>query len=152
MECLICGGKKPKLIQSSRIQSFRDASEQRGDSLSEKLPEGELHLTCHRSCISTYYSKHHIEHCLRKRKVETCDAPPSPKKLRGKCAFNFLQDCLFCGTGCTVSRPLKNPSSMANVPQLGLFDSTNGLVQVVADNFDTEILPKMGRNQHMVWQ
>jgi len=29
---------------------------------------------------------------------------------------------------------------MANVPQLGLFDSTNGLVLVVADNFD--FLPK----------
>ena len=28
---------------------------------------------------------------------------------------------------------------MANVLQLGLFDSTNGLVQVVVDNFDTEI-------------
>ena len=110
MECLICGGKKPKLILSNQIQSFRDASEQRGDGLSEKLPEGELHFTCHRSCISTYCSKHHIERCLRKRKVETCDAPPSPKKLRGKCAFNFLQDCLFCGTGCTMSRPLKNPS------------------------------------------
>ena len=89
MECLICGGKKPKLIQSNRIQSFRDASEQCGDGLSEKLPEGELHFTCHRSCISTYCSKLHIEHCLRKRKVETCDAPPSPKKLRGKCALIF---------------------------------------------------------------
>ena len=28
---------------------------------------------------------------------------------------------------------------MANVLQLRLFDSTNGLVQVVVDNFDTEI-------------
>ena len=28
---------------------------------------------------------------------------------------------------------------MANLPRLGLFDTKNGLVQVVADNFDTEI-------------
>ena len=34
---------------------------------------------------------------------------------------------------------------MANVPQLGLFDSTNGLVQVVADNFDTEISSQNGQ-------
>ena len=47
MECLICGGKKPKLFQPNRIQSFCDASEQRGDGLSEKLPEGELHFTCY---------------------------------------------------------------------------------------------------------
>ena len=85
-------GKKPKLIQSNRVQSFRDASEQHGDGLSEKFPKGELLFTCHRSCISTYCSKHHIELCLSKRKVETCDAPPSPKKLRGKCTLNFLQD------------------------------------------------------------
>ena len=36
-------------------------------------------------------------------------------------------------------------SSMANVPRLGLFDSTNGLVQVVADNFDTEISSQNGQ-------
>ena len=92
MECLICGGKKPKLIQSARLQSFRQASEQRGDGLSEKLAEGELQFTCHKNCISTYCSKHHIEQYLRKRKVEPCDTP-SPKKLRGSCSFNFLEDC-----------------------------------------------------------
>ena len=42
MECLICGSKKPKLIQSTRVQSFQEASEQRGDGLSEKLPAGEV--------------------------------------------------------------------------------------------------------------
>ena len=109
MECLICGSKKPKLIQSTRVQSFQEASEQRGDGLSEKLPAGELHFTCHKNCISTYCSKHHIERCLRKRKMETSDAP-SPKKLRGNCTFNFLHDCFFCGQECTVSRPRKNPS------------------------------------------
>ena len=36
-------------------------------------------------------------------------------------------------------------SSMANVPRLGLFASTNGLVQVVADNFDTEISSQNGQ-------
>ena len=81
MECLICGGKKPKLIQSTRIQSFHEASKQRGDGLSEKLPKDELHFTCHKNCISTYCSKHHIEQYLRKRKADTCDASQSPKKL-----------------------------------------------------------------------
>jgi len=70
MECLICGGKKPKLIQSTRIQSFHEASKQRGDGLSEKLPKDELHFTCHKNCISTYCSKHHIEWYLRKRKAD----------------------------------------------------------------------------------
>ena len=27
----------------------------------------------------------------------------------GENALNFLQDCLFCGHGCRVSHPLKNP-------------------------------------------
>ena len=34
---------------------------------------------------------------------------------------------------------------MAKLPRLGLFDSTNGLVQVVADNFDTEISSQNGQ-------
>lgn len=36
-------------------------------------------------------------------------------------------------------------SSMANSPRLGLFDSINGLIQVVADNFDTEISSQNGQ-------
>jgi len=36
-------------------------------------------------------------------------------------------------------------SSMANLPWLRLFDSTNGLVQVVADNFDTKISSQNGQ-------
>ena len=36
-------------------------------------------------------------------------------------------------------------SSMANSPRLGLFDSTNELIQVVADNFDTEISSQNGQ-------
>jgi len=42
MECIICGGKEAKLIQSTRIQSFHEASKQHGDGFSEKLPEVEL--------------------------------------------------------------------------------------------------------------
>ena len=34
---------------------------------------------------------------------------------------------------------------MANSPRLGLFDSTNGLIQVVADNIDTEIYSQNGQ-------
>ena len=34
---------------------------------------------------------------------------------------------------------------MANSPTLGLFDSANGLIQVVADNFDTEISSQNGQ-------
>ena len=109
MECLICGSKKPELIRSSRIQSLHEASKQRGDGVSEKLSEGELHFICHMNFNSTYCSKHHIERYLRKRKVETCDTP-SPKRLRGTCTFNFLQECLFCGQQCTVDCPPKNPN------------------------------------------
>ena len=36
-------------------------------------------------------------------------------------------------------------SSIENLPSLRLFDSTNGLVQVVADNFDTEISSQNGQ-------
>jgi len=94
----------------SRIQSFQEASKQRGDGLSEKLPKGEWHFTCHMNCISTYCSKHHIERHLRKHKSEASSVSPSPKKLRRQCSFSFLQDCLFCGQECIVNRPSKNPS------------------------------------------
>jgi len=43
-------------------------------------------------------------------------------------------------------------SLMANLPRLRLFDSTNGLVQVVTDNFDTEISSHNRQNQPMYWQ
>ena len=36
-------------------------------------------------------------------------------------------------------------STMANSPRLGLFDSKKGLVQVVADNYDTEISSQNGQ-------
>ena len=41
---------------------------------------------------------------------------------------------------------ISSASSMANAPRrLGLFDSINGLVQVVADNFDTQISSQNGQ-------
>ena len=73
--------------------------------MSEKLPEASHAI----EIVLVLIVQTPIKCCLRKHKVETCHASPSPKKLRGKCTFNFLQDCLFCGHGCRVSHPLKNP-------------------------------------------
>ena len=86
MECLIYGGKKPKLIQSARIQSFQEASKQRGDGLSEKLPKGESHFTCHMDCMSTQNIT------LRgKHKSKASSVSPSPKKLGGNAVSAFFK-------------------------------------------------------------
>ena len=50
------GARNQNLSSLPEFQSFHDASKQRGDGLSETLPEGELHFTCHKNCISTYCS------------------------------------------------------------------------------------------------
>jgi len=45
----------------------------------------------------------------------------------------------------SLSVLLSCASSMVNLPRLGLFDGTHGLVQVVAENFDTGISSQNGQ-------
>lgn len=113
MECLICGSNTPKLLNSSRIESFCEASQKRNDGLSEKLDDNATSFMCHSNCISTYTSKQHIYRHLRKRTREDASlAVPSTstKRLRSSCDFNFLKQCIFCGAECKLERPRKNPN------------------------------------------
>ena len=80
--------------------------------LEEKLaddPSPSVH--CHRNCVSTYTSQHHISRHL-KRKGETEVTPHASSKRRrssGDTIFSFLQHCLFCGSFCDVKKPERHP-------------------------------------------
>lgn len=80
--------------------------------LEEKLADDpSLTIQCHRNCVSTYTSRHHISRHL-KRKGETEVTPHvSPKRRRSSVDsnFSFLRHCLFCGSDCNVEKPAKNP-------------------------------------------
>lgn len=109
--CLICESSKPKLTRSSRVQAVRNASQQRGDHLAEKLTDVSSFF-CHKNCISTYCSPDHIKRFLKKRKQEEPkETQPKTKRVRrSETSFQFLKHCLFCGDACEIYKPAKNPS------------------------------------------
>lgn len=113
MSCLICGSTTPKLLNSSRVESLRNASRERKDGLSAKMDENATSFMCHINCVSTYTSKQHIKRHLRKRTREEASLSvpsTSSKRLRSSCDFNFLQQCIFCGDECKLERPRKHPN------------------------------------------
>jgi len=113
-KCIICGSSAPKLTDSARISAFRQASNQRGDDLAERLADDATTFWCHKNCMSTYCSPDHIQRLLKKRtESENPDSSEwSSKRLRSSTegSFNFREHCLFCGEECQVIRPRKNPN------------------------------------------
>ena len=67
-----CSNTSPNLINcgAARIQSIRDCSIRRGDGLIDKL-YGLDSIRSHKSCVSTYASKHHL-----KRYITTVPTAP----------------------------------------------------------------------------
>lgn len=110
MECFLCQSKKPPLIKSARISSFREASRQRDDGLNEKLEDDAEYILCHRTCMGSYCSKDHLQRLLKKRKKTDGQSEEEPKRLRGRSStFNFREHCLFCGDMCLLEPPKKHP-------------------------------------------
>ena len=111
MKCLVCGSSTPEPTTQKRVQSFRNASHQRGDGLADRLDKDATSFICHSSCVSSYCSKEHIQrHLKRKKKEESLAQNMSSKRMRRKSEFSFLKHCIFCGNDCEVERPSKNPS------------------------------------------
>ena len=110
MQCFIYGGNNPPLITSYRIDSLRLASNERGDGLTQMLPENPTQFTCHRNCISTYCSKHHIKRFVKRRMLDSeTDTSTGKKRMRSDSSFEFRQSCVFCGEKCELERNYRHP-------------------------------------------
>ncbi|MES9884700.1 MAG: hypothetical protein ABW185_27970 [Sedimenticola sp.] len=107
-----------------RIRSIIAASKTRGDTIhlslaSELDRDPDLSVMCHRDCVGTYTSKHHISRALKKRKPtdeRSHSAPPVRKRRSDIQPFEFKKHCLFCGNLC-LPRDKKNPSRWREVCQ-----------------------------------
>ena len=109
-------------IGSQRIASIIAASKARGDSvhlsLEKDLQENQdLQIQCHRTCVSTYTSKHHISRAMKRCGItqeRSHSAPPARKRRSEGLHFEFKKHCIFCGEEC-LPRNKKNPSRWREV-------------------------------------
>ena len=119
-ECFFeCGNQSENLITSgaTRIRSMIAASHQRGDNLHEELQvhlDEDLTFTikCHKSCVSSYTSRTHIQHQVVGVKPRLKREPPPLKRLcRSELSsFVFKLHCIFCGETCSLEYDPSNPS------------------------------------------
>ena len=111
-----CENKTENLSNATHlhIQSIMAASNQRKDHihkiLAEKLSRN-AEVVFHKSCVSTYTSKHHISHILGKHinTARSKSEPPLPQRRSQSTTFSFKEHCLFCGDIC-LSRDPKHPN------------------------------------------
>jgi len=50
--CIMYGSTAAIFTNSARISAFRQASDQRGDNLAERLADDAITFWCHKNCIS----------------------------------------------------------------------------------------------------
>ncbi|KAK3874873.1 hypothetical protein Pcinc_020193 [Petrolisthes cinctipes] len=97
-----CSNTSPNLINcgAARVQTIRDCSRRRGDGLIDKL-HGLDSIRCHKSCVSTYTSKHHLKRYITKKSNDSSPTetvvPPKRSRRLGTTIFNFKEHCVFCG-------------------------------------------------------
>ena len=77
--CLFCHVEGGILKKSERLQSIRDASQQRRDNLHLSLQDNTSFIWCHSNCLSTYCSKHHISRHLKRCSGADGDSLPTDK-------------------------------------------------------------------------
>lgn len=101
-------------IGSKRLQTVIESSKQRGDDLHLILEsaDNKKEFYCHKDCISTYTSKFHIKHSLKRRGKDIIDLPSPPKRSRRSSSdcFDFLSKCIFCGDKCDIKPDPKHPN------------------------------------------
>ena len=115
-----------------RIQSIINASKQRGDTLptdfeSNIREDKDCIVRCHRSCVSSYTSKHKIARFLHKQQQCQCEQPP-PKRTRRsetQSEFSFQTHCIFCGGKCTEQKDYRHPGRWRPVSRCRTIGSTN---------------------------
>lgn len=97
-------------VGPDRVKAIIAASKIRGDELHENITE-DAKVCCHRSCVSTYTSKTHIERLKKRKSKQGTSREPERKRTRQseENVFCFKKDCLFCGGFCEERDP-KNPS------------------------------------------
>jgi len=90
--CIIYGSTAPIFTNFARISAFRQASDQLGDDLAERLADDATTFPCHKNCIR---SPDHIQRFLKRMKESDSDNPNSSgssfKRLRSSTEgmFNF---------------------------------------------------------------
>ena len=113
-----CANKSEKLIESSlnRIETVIKCSKAYGDnlykSLERSLEEDKgFTINCHKSCVSTYTSKEHVQRHLKRVNQEkpSSSIPRKKTRLSSEDIFSFQRDCLFCGELCVLEKDKKNP-------------------------------------------
>ncbi|KAG0720297.1 hypothetical protein GWK47_048802 [Chionoecetes opilio] len=123
VECFFkCGTSNKSLTTAGleRIKTIIESSKTRSDDLHIDLQRpfdenNQMTIQCHRSCVSSYTSKSHINRDL-KRQEQASTKPlyaPSPSKRIKKSeasAFSFQEHSLFCGERCEAQPNPKNPS------------------------------------------
>lgn len=109
---------KPLIIcRTARIKNVIACSKLRGDNIAELL-ENELAtnteyiIQCHKSCVSTYTSKHHIKRQATSAPSEKQSELQQPKRsYRSKQpTFDFKNNCLFCGEQCQLQPDPRHPN------------------------------------------
>lgn len=115
-----CSNPSNKLLSASRIriETIIKSSIRRGDGIHKKLTNSQV-IMCHKNCVSTYTSEHHI----KRHEQLTNNDPPLAKKPR-RCEtgeFIFKKHCIFCGKNCEPLDP-RNPSRWRKVVQCKTVD------------------------------
>ncbi|KAG0707259.1 hypothetical protein GWK47_024178 [Chionoecetes opilio] len=117
-----CQAKKEKLkpVKAVRIRNLIQCSKIYGDEkhfeLQESLDDNnEMILKCHKSCVSCYTSKVHIERHKRKRGAEPDSNVPFKVARRSHSGgsaecFDFKRHSFFCGEFCNLNADKKHPS------------------------------------------
>ena len=114
-----CKDNCQRLIEagSARIQNIIRCSRIYDDevhiSLQEKLQNNaNLTIDCHKSCVSSYTSTHHIKvFNKRKHQEPSSCSPTKTRRQSSDCGkFDIIRDCLFCGEKCELQKDSKNPS------------------------------------------
>ena len=126
---LITGGE-------ARIRKIIESSIQRQDSYHEDLQsklerEPNISLSFHKTCISTYTSKLHIERHLKRtgstRQLES--EPPLRRRRSQHPTFNFTENCLICGDMCLPKDP-RHPNRWRMVNQCKTVEAKEHILQI----------------------
>ena len=124
-----CENKTENLSNAThlRIQSIMAASKQRKDHIHKILAENFAEVVFHKSCISTYTSKHHISRILGKHinTARSKSEPPPPTRRSQSTTFSFKEHCLFFGDICLSCDP-KHPNRWREVCQCKTADPAPG--------------------------
>ena len=146
-----CSEPKSQVLTNAgrdRIQSIISASIKRGDTLPTDLEfnireNSDFTVQCHRSCVSSYTSKHKIGRALQKQQKSPSEQPPAKRTRRSQSQseFTFQTHCIFCGEKCAEQKDYRNPGRWRPVSRCRTIGSTDKnfketILQVCRDRND----------------